>query len=75
MDVLDDGQEHLLANLLGIFPRELLPELKYESCRCGIVPVEQFIPGAGFTPATAGKQINFGVRAHDGYDSISGRSV
>lgn len=64
LDVLDNGEKNLLANLLGIFTREIVGELENESGSGGVMEIEQFVPGRSVAATAATKQFGFAVRAH-----------
>ena len=75
IEVPDDGQEDLLANLLRVLAREIVPKLKDEAPRRRVMPVEQLVPRLRLTPAAARKQVCFSVGTHAVIDSIPARGV
>src|SRR5260370_35443139 len=64
LKALDHRQKDLLANLLGIFPREVVAELEDESSRRRIMKVEQLLPRLRLALAAAGQQPGFAGSTH-----------
>ena len=62
IQVSDDGQEHLLADLLGILAREVVPELEDEPPRSRIVSVE---PRSTPPPYRSGRERATLLRSQD----------
>ena len=53
LEIADDRQEDLLANLLHVLAREIMPKLEDKTPRRRVMPVEQLVPRPGFTAAAA----------------------
>jgi len=64
IEVLDDGQEDLLADFLRVLPGEIGPQLKNEPADRRVMPVKQFVPGLGITLAAASDQLTLGAGIH-----------
>ena len=68
--VPDDRQKDFLADLLRVFPREVVSKPKNEaSCR-GVMPIEQLVPGRRLTAAAAREQLSLRLGTHAVLDNI-----
>ena len=70
VEVADDRQENLLANLLHVLAREVRSQLENKSPGGSLVEIKQLVPRSCFAPPAARQQLSLGF--HCGFD-LSGR--
>ena len=61
-----DGKKNFLGDFLDVFAGKIVRQLEDEAPGGGIVPVEQFVPGAGIACAAAAEQAGFRFGGHAG---------